>query len=467
MLDRIFGLTARGTTAGTELGAGLTVFLTMSYIIFLQPAILSGQLFGIETGLDAGAVMTATCISAAVASIIMGLYARYPIAQAPGMGENFFMVFSVIPAAATLTAVRAGATTAWQVALGAVFVSGVLFLAISVFGVRSRLITALSPGMKAGIAGGIGLFIAFIGLRNSGFVLADPGTAVRLNTDFSNPDIWLFLAGLFITGALAARKVRGSIFWGIIIVTAMAVVLRLTLPEQSMSGTMLAGFTPGARIISAPPSMAPTFMKMDIAGALNLTMLPFIIVLLFMDVFDTMGTLVGVASMAGFMRNGRLPNVEKVLVSDAVGTVVGAVAGTSTVTSFIESAAGVEQGGRTGLTAVTAGLLFLVALFFAPLFSMVGGYAVITAPALVVVGALMIQGIAGIDWKDFSEALPAFFTMIAIPFTYSIGDGLAVGFISYPVVKLLAGKGRRVGWLSYFMALVLVLYFVLVRGGLS
>lgn len=467
MLDRLFGLGARGTTLGTELAAGLTVFLTMSYIIFLQPAILSGQLFGMETGLDPGAVMTATCVSAALASIIMGLYARYPIAQAPGMGENFFVVFSVIPAAATLASVRAGLTTAWQVALGAVFLSGVLFLLISLLGFRSRLINALSPGMKSGIAAGIGLFIAFIGMRNAGFVLADPGTAVRLNTDFSNPDIWVFLAGLFITGALAARKVRGGIFWGIIITTALSAVLRYTLPEGMLTGTMLAGFAPDHRILSTPPSMAPTFLRMDIAGALNITMLPFIIVLLFMDLFDTMGTLVGVASRAGLMKDGRLPGVEKALISDAVGTVAGAAAGTSTVTSFIESAAGVEQGGRTGLTAVTAGLLFLAALFFAPLFAMVGGYPVITASALITVGALMVQGMAGIDWKDFSEAFPAFFTMIAIPLTYSIGDGLAAGFISYPLVKLLSGKGRAVSWLSYLMAAVLLLYFIVVRGGIS
>jgi AGZA family xanthine/uracil permease-like MFS transporter len=467
MLDRFFRLTSRGSDPGTEMAAGLTVFLTMSYIVFLQPAILSGQLFGMDTGLEPGAVMAATCVSAAVASIIMGLYAGYPIAQAPGMGENFFLVFSVIPAAATLASVRAGATTAWQVALGVVFISGVLFLLISLLGVRSRLVNALSPGMKSGIAAGIGLFIAFIGLRNGGFVLADPGTAVKLNADFANPDIWVFLAGLFITGALTARKVRGGIFWGIIITTGIAAVLRLTLPEGLLSGTMLAGFSPSAKLFSTPPSMAPTLFKLDIMGALNLSMLPFIIILLFMDVFDTIGTLVGVSERAGLVRNGRLPNIEKALVSDAVGTVAGAVTGTSTVTSFIESAAGVEQGGRTGLTAVTTGVLFIAALFFAPLFSMVGGYPVITAPALVIVGALMMQGITGIDWRDFSEALPAFFTMIAIPLTYSIGDGLAAGFISYPLIKLLAGRGRQVGWLMYVMAAVLVFYFVVVRGGMK
>ncbi len=342
-----------------------------------------------------------------------------------------------------------------------------LFLIISLLGVRSRLINALSPGMKAGIAAGIGLFIAFIGLRNAGFVLTDPGTAVKLNPDFTSPDIWVFLSGLFITGALTARKIRGSVFLGIMATTLIAVVLRLTLPETATAGTMLQGFTPSFRIFSAPPSLAPTFMKMDITGALNMTMLPFIVILLFMDVFDTIGTLVGVSSRAGLLRDGRLPNIERALVSDAAGTVIGAVTGTSTVTSFIESAAGVEQGGRTGLTAVTAGVLFLLALFFAPVFAMVGSYAVITAPALVIVGALMIQGIAGIDWTDFSEALPAFFTMIAIPLTYSIGDGLAAGFISYPLIKLLAGKGREVNWLMYLMAFVLLFYFILVRAGLD
>jgi len=465
MLSRYFKLEEAGSTVRTEILAGFTTFLTMSYIIFLQPAILSGSLFGIDTGMDHGSILTATCIAAAVATAIMALYAKYPIAQAPGMGENFFFVFSVIPAAAGLASVQAGEAQAWQIALGAVFISGVVFILLSVFGVREKIMNSISPVMKIGISVGIGLFIAFIGLQNSGLVVSSPGAFLKMNTNFASPDIWVFFFGLVLTASLMARKIRGAVFLGIVGATLFTLVLHSTLSESAFHDSRLfILFSPAGDILSLPPSIAPTFLKMDIAGALNLTMLPFIIVFLVMDVFDTMGTLVGVGERAGFMKDNRLPRVEKAMLSDAVGTVAGAALGTSTVTSFIESTVGIEQGGRTGLTALTVAFLFLSALFFSPVFAMVGSYPPITAPALVVVGSMMLQNLKGVNWKDHTEIIPAFLVMIGIPFTCSIGDGLALGFISYPVIKLLSGRGKDVGWFGYLLAAMLIIYFILVRG---
>ncbi len=488
-LDRFFRLSANGTNARTEIVAGLTTFLTMAYIIFVQPAVLSGAMFGFSTGMDFGAITFATCISAAVATAIMALYARYPIALAPGMGENFFFVFSVLPAAAA-----AGFASPWQVGLGVVMISGILFVALSLIGFREALVDAISPSMKNGIAVGIGLFIAFIGLQNTGLIVtaasiipADPpilapATLVKLNTHFASPDILVFFFGLVLTAVLHTRRVRGSILWGILGAAAVSVAVRVLLPrlapglwalpevQASRLATHLhmpeAGVPFWQWFVSLPPSPAPTAFKMDLAGALSLAMWPFILIFLFMDVFDTIGTLVGVCEQANFMVDNKLPRANRALLSDAAGTVVGACLGTSTVTSFIESAAGVEQGGRTGLTSLTTALLFLLALFFSPLIALVGSYPPITAPALVVVGAMMMQNVRKIDWGDYSEAIPAFLTILGIPLSYSIADGLALGFISYPVVKFLAGRGREVRWLMYVLAVVLALYFVLVRARL-
>ncbi|MDD4734527.1 MAG: NCS2 family permease [Kiritimatiellae bacterium] len=471
-MDRYFRLHENGTSVGTEALAGSTTFLTMAYIIFLQPAILSGLLFGMNTGMDFGAVMVATCVSAAVATAFMGLYANYPIAQAPGMGENFFFVFSVIPAAASMSVVEAGITTAWQVALGVVFVSGVLFLLLSLVGLRALMVDAISPNMKNGIAAGIGLFIALIGMRNATLILPDPATAVKLNVHIASPDILLFFAGLCITAGLQARRVRGAVFWGILVITMLSILARLGLNhapafvrehELVTKSMLMTQFEVMHSVVSRPPSVAPTFMKMSVLHALTLKMAPFIVIFLFMDVFDTIGTLVGVCEQAGFVKDNRIPRVRQAMVSDAVGTVIGAGMGTSTVTSFVESTTGVEYGGRTGLTSVVTALLFLLALFFSPVVKMVGSYAAITAPALVIVGAMMIRSAVRIDWKDYSEAIPAFLTLIGIPFCYSIGDGLALGFISYPVIKLLSGRGREVKPTAYVIGVVLIAYFVLVR----
>jgi len=396
----------------------------------------------------------------------MAMLARYPIAQAPGMGENFFFVFSVIPAATA-----AGFANGWQVALGAVFISGVLFLILSLVGLREMIFNAVSPSMKNGIAAGIGLFIAFIGLQNAGVILKDPGSAVKLNVHFASPDLIVFFVGLFTTAILHARKVRGSILWGIIAATALAIVLKLALASATsplIANSMLVKqFQLATGIVAAPPPLAPTFFQMDIAHALSPEMLPFVFVFLFMLTFDAIGTLIGVCEQAGFMRDNKLPRAKQAMVSDAVGTVAGAALGTSTVTSFIESAAGVEQGGRTGLTGIVVAALFLLALFLGPVIAMVGSYPPVTAPALVIVGAMMAQNVGKIEWKDYTESVPAFLTLIGIPLSYSIADGLALGFISYPIIKCFSGRGREAGWLAYLLAAVLVLYFVFIRSRMN
>ena len=487
MLDRVFRLRENKTTARTEVLAGLTTFLTMAYIIFLQPAILSGSLFGFNTGMDFGAVMVATCVAAALASILMGLWARYPIAQAPGMGENFFFVLSVLPAAAGLAAVKSRETTDWQVALGVVFIAGVLFLVLSLLGLQRTLLNTISSSMRNAIAVGIGMFIAFIGLKNAGLVKPHEATCVALNPQFTSPDLIVFFFGLLVTAGLHARKVRGSIVLGILAATLLAVGLKCALPvpaapdkspETALNAVASSEETrapsdletrfkivkPWEMASLPPPIWGKTLFKMDLVHALNWAMIPFILIFLFMDLFDTLGTMVGVSEQAGLVgKDGQLPRLRQAMTSDAVGTVAGAALGTSTVTSFIESTAGVEQGGRTGLTAVTTGCLFLVALFFYPLVEMIGNYPPITAPALVIVGSMMMWNVTKIAWSEFTEAFPSFLIVIGVPLTYSIADGLALGFVSYPLIKLLAGRGREVKWLMYVMALVLAVYFVLLR----
>ena len=478
MLDRFFRLSENHTTVRTELLAWLTTFLTMAYIIIVQPQVLSGRMFNIETGMDFGAVTTATCIAAALATAIMGLYGRYPIAQAPGMGENFFFVASMLPAAAAMIAaqekagqIAAGSTTPWQVGLGVVFYSGLLFLLLSMLGVREKLMEAISPSMRNGIAIGIGLFIVLIGMDSTGLLLKDPGTGWKLNPRFASPDLIIFFVGLLVTATLHARRVRGAIILGIAASTALAVALKLDLPHVPwlaelplVKNSMLMNkFMLAHGVVDLPPSIAPTLFKLDLVSPLSLAMAPFILIFLFMVLFDTLGTLIGVAEQAGLIRDNRLPHARQALMSDAVGTVAGAALGTSTVTSFIESAAGVEQGGRTGLTALVAAALFLLALFFSPIIDMIGSYRPITAPALIVVGTMMMRNVTKIDWDNYAESLPAFLVIAGIPMTFSIADGLALGFIAYPLVKLFSGQGRDVKWLMYVMAVVLVAYFAVVR----
>jgi AGZA family xanthine/uracil permease-like MFS transporter len=465
MLNSIFQLERHHTSVGTEILAGLTTFLTMSYIIFVQPAVLSGAMFDSPTGMDFGAVTTATCLSAALATVIMGLYARYPIALAPGMGENFVFVLTAIPVSAA-----SGFAHPWQAALGATFIAGILFLVFSLLGVRDKIIAAASPSMKNAIAVGIGLFIAFLGLRNGQLIVSDPGTFVRLTPAIMSPDVLVFLVGLLVAAALTARHVRGAILWGILCSLCAALTIKWSLPLLPLSiaesdlvreSLLVSGFSPVREVVSAPPSLGPTFLKMDLTAAASATMIPVIVIFLFMDVFDTTGTLIGVGEQAGLLVDGKLIRSRQAMVSDAVGTVAGAVMGTSTVTSFIESAAGVEQGGRTGLTAATVAVLFVLAPFFYPVIAMVGSYPPITAAALVLVGTLMARNMTKIAWSDTTEAVPAFLTIVGIPLTNSVADGLALGLVGYPVIKALSGRKHEVSLTMWGLAVLLVGYFVI------
>ncbi|MDP8292551.1 MAG: NCS2 family permease [Candidatus Orphnella occulta] len=444
MIERIFKLKENRTCVRTELIAGITTFLTMAYIIFVNPAILSVNFNGTPTGLDFNAVMLATCLSAAIATFIMGAYANYPIAQAPGMGENFFFV-SVIGAISAL-----GVANAWQVALGIVFIAGLLFLIISLFNVRETLIKVISPSLKNGIAVGIGIFIAFLGLQNANILISNPGTLVQLNNNIINVETGIFAFGLVVISILLIGKIKGAIFIGII----LSAVLSLVLGKVEFTG-----------IVSIPPSIAPTLFKMDIIGVFKLVpiheALSFIIILLFMDIFDTTGTIVGVGEQAGFIKDNKLPRANKALVSDAIGTITGACLGTSTVTSYIESASGVQAGGRTGLTAVFVSLFFVLAIFFSPLVKMIGMFKPITAPALVIVGAMMMKNVVKIDWDDYTESIPAFLTIVGIPLTCSISNGLAFGFIAYPMCRIFSGKVKDTSWLVYLLGAIFLLRYIL------
>lgn len=417
----------------------------MSYIIFVQPAVLSTDFMGRPTGLDFGAVLLATCLASGLASIAMGLWANYPIALAPGMGENFFFV-SVI-----LTLGAAGVVEPWRVALGIVFVAGVIFLVLSIVGVREAIINAVSPSMRYAIAVGIGLFIAFIGLRNAGIIVGSPGTLVSINPKLASADVAVFGIGLLTAAMLQIRGVRGSILGGIAAATAFALLL---------GKIHYTGF------VGLPHIGTPALLRLDIGAALRPQWLPLVAVFLFMNIFDTVGTVIGVSQQAGLMVDGKLPRAGRVLVVDAAATVAGACLGTSTVVTYIESVAGVSAGGRTGVTAIVTGSLFLVALLFSPLVGMVGNYLPITAPAFIIVGSMMMSNAGKIDWDDLSEGVPAFLTLVGIPLAYSIADGLALGFVSYPVLKMLSGKGRQVGVVSYIVAVFLVGYFLFVRSRL-
>jgi adenine/guanine/hypoxanthine permease len=446
MWERLFHLSASHTDVRTELLAGVTTFLTMAYIVFVQPAVLSTDLAGRPTGLDFGAVLVATCLASAFASVFMGLFARYPIGLAPGMGENFFFV-SVLMGLTSL-----GVANPSQTALGMVFVSGVIFILLTLVRVREAVIDAISPSMRNGIAVGIGLFIAFIGLRNGTVIVGKPGTLLGLNSHLASADGAVFILGLVTAGALLVRRARGALVWGILASAGLALLL---------------GKVQFGGVIGLPVVHQRAAFTLDLAGALRPSLVPFIIVFLFMGLFDTVGTLIGVAEQANLLEQDKLPRANRALLVDATGITVGACLGTSTVTCYIESAAGVAVGGRTGLTSVVAGMLFLLALLFGPLIGMIANYPPVTSPALVLVGTMMMQNARKIEWSDYSEAIPAFLVIVGIPLSYSIADGLALGFASFPVIKLLAGRGRDVRWLSYLMAALLALYFLFVRSRLG
>jgi len=426
LLDQIFGLKDENTTVGVELRAGLVTFLTLSYILFVNPQILA------EAGMPRQDVVVATALASAAATLLMGLWANLPFALAPGMGLNVYFTFGVVGALGV----------SWQVALAAVFVEGLLFLALALTGIRGALLRAIPAPIKIATMSGIGLFLAMIGLQNAGVVRDDPRNLVGLG-NLADRSTMLALAGLMLMAALMSRRVKGAILLGILSVSLAA---------------WGSGIAPApASIFTIPSLPQETFLALDFSGLLTGELLVVVLAFLFVDFFDTAGTLIGVGRLAGFVdERGDLPRADRAFSADAVGTTVGALLGTSTVTSYVESATGVEEGGRTGLTAVTVAVLFVVSLFLTPLFVAVP--AIATAPALIVVGALMMRGAKELDWLRIDEAIPAFLTLAAMPLTFSIANGITLGIVSFVVIKVLSGRFREVHPLMYFLAALLVLF---------
>lgn len=427
LLEKLFEIRALGSSVKTECIAGVTTFLTMAYIVVVNPSILAA------TGMDAGAVFTATCIAAAIGSLIMGLVANYPIALAPGMGINAFFAFVVVGAM--------GHT--WQVALAAVFISGSIFLILSLFKVREWIVNSIPISLRFGISAGIGFFLALIALKNAGIVVDNPATLVSLG-DVKRPEALLTIVGFFVICALAARQVTGAVMIGIVLTTAAAIAL---------------GISEFTGVVAMPPSVAPTFMAMDFAGAMNAGIVAIVFTFLFVDLFDTSGTLIAAAQRGNLLdEHGNLPRLKRALLADSVATMGGAALGTSTTTSYIESTAGISAGGRTGLTAVVVGMLFLLCLFFAPLAAVVPACA--TAPALLYVAMLMSSGLAHIQWEDITEVAPAVLTALMMAFSFSIADGIAVGFISYVTIKFVSGNKADLNPSVCAIATLFVLKFV-------
>ncbi|MBN1223894.1 MAG: NCS2 family permease [Candidatus Aminicenantes bacterium] len=443
-LNRHFKLEENKTSVRAELLGGATTFMTMSYIIFVQPAILS------TTGMDKGAVMFATCVSSAIATLLMGILAKYPIALAPGMGHNVF--FSVI--------VCGIMGYSWQVALGAVFISGSLFLILSLAGVWKSLVAAVPESLKHSIAVGIGILIAFIGLQYGGLVVNAPpplpGTTdiLVILGDLTSKPVLLTVCGVGLTAVLMAMRVRGAILIGILATALLGIPLKVVAYHG---------------MLAAPPSVLPTFLKLDILGALKTGLISVIFIFFFLDLFDTIGTLIGVSGPVGFLKDGKLPRADKAMFSDAVGTISGALLGTSTVTSYIESASGISQGARTGLANVFTSFLFMIALFFSPLAEMISGSYTyngmvlrpVIAPPLIIVGYLMMRGVVYIKWDDLTEAIPSFLTIILMPLTFSITEGIVFGFISFSLLKLVSGKGRQVHWIIYFFSALFIIRYII------
>jgi AGZA family xanthine/uracil permease-like MFS transporter len=426
LIERYFRLVENRTTVRQELLGGLTTFLTMAYIVVVNPQILS------QAGMPAEGVVFATCVSAAAATLVMGLYANYPIALAPGMSLNAYFTYSVC----------LGMHVPWRTALGVVFFSGVLFLVLTVTRIREQIVDAIPDCLKHSTATGIGFFIAFVGLRNAKLVVANPATFVGLGS-FADLQVQTACFGLVLTLILMARKVSGAILIGICGTTLVGI---------------LRGISSWPSAIVSMPHPSSTFLQLDLRGAVRLGLLEILFAFLFVDLFDNVGTLVGVCEQGGFIKDGKIPRVGRVLLADAVGTIFGSLAGTSTVTSYIESSAGMAAGARTGLSNLVVALLFLGAMFCSPLATAIPAYA--TAPALILVGALMTQSIARIDWREFSEAVPAFITMLAMPLTFSIATGLSLGLISYTVVKIAAGKYREIDALVWILTVLFILRYV-------
>ncbi|WP_435247657.1 NCS2 family permease [Vibrio sp. nBUS_14] len=427
MFEKLFKLSENGTNVRTEIIAGLTTFLTMAYIIFVNPMILA------DAGMDHGAVFVATCLAAAIGCFIMGFVANYPIAQAPGMGLNAFFTYAVVM----------GMGYTWQVALAAVFVSGVIFIFLSIFKIREWIINSIPMSLRVGISAGIGLFLAFIALGNAGIVVSNPATKVSLG-DITAIAPMLGALGFFLTIALVHRGVKGAVMIAILAITAIGIAI---------------GDVQYGGIMSNPPSLAPTFMQLDFSAVFEIGMISVVFAFLFVDLFDTAGTLVGVATKANLIKeDGKLPRLNKALLADSTATSIGALLGTSNTTSYVESVAGVAEGGRTGLTAVVVGILFLLALFFSPLAGMIPAYA--TSGALFYVAILMMSGLVGIDWRDLTEAAPVVVTCLLMPLTYSIAEGISLGFIAYAAIKLLSGKGRDVSPAVWVMSVIFILKYI-------
>jgi AGZA family xanthine/uracil permease-like MFS transporter len=438
-LEQRFALGAHGTTVRTELLAGVTTFLTMAYIVFVQPAVLAAA------GMDFGAVLTATCLATALATTLMALMANYPVAVAPAMGHNFFFAYSVV----------LGMKVPWRVALGGVAVAGLVFVATAGIGLRERLITVIPASLKHAIAAGIGLLIAMIGLQWSGLIVAAPGTLLALGDLHSRP-VLLAAGALAFTAILMARRVPGALLFGILVSTGIGLPL---------------GIVRYQGLTALPPSLAPTFLQLDLVGAFAPGMVAIVFVFFFLALFDSVGTLVAIASQAGLMRDGAFPRAREALLADAVGTVAGAALGTSTVTAFIESGAGVAAGGRTGLSSLVTAGLFLLSLFFYPLVRMIGGgYQVggtvlypVVAPALILVGTLMIGGLRHVEWDDPTESIPAFLTLVMMPLAVSVTEGVAFGLLAYALLKVGAGRRGEVPPLLLVFALLFLARYAFLK----
>ena len=425
MIERYFRLKENQTTVRAEFLGGVTTFITMAYIVVVNPQILS------KAGMPVEGVVFATCIASAAATLVMGLYANYPIALAPGMSLNAYFTYSVC----------LGMHVPWRTALGVIFFSGIFFLILTLSRVREQIVNAIPECLKHSTAGGIGMFIAFVGLRNANLVVANPATFVSLGS-FSNREAQLACIGLGIMLVLMTRKITGGILIGVLATTVLGI---------------FRGMANWPTSIFSLPHPSATWLQLDLRGALHLGLLEIVFVFLFVDLFDNVGTLVGVCEQGGFVKEGKIPRVGRALISDAVGTILGSLTGTSTVTSYIESAAGVAAGARTGLSNVFVAALFLLAAFFAPLAVAIPGYA--TAPALILVGALMTESIGRVKWDDFTEAIPAFVTLLATPLTFSIATGLSLGLISYTLVKVAAGKFREISPVIWILTLLFIVRY--------
>ncbi|MFP5283061.1 MAG: NCS2 family permease [Actinomycetes bacterium] len=449
VIDRFFGITGHGSTVTKELRAGFTTWLTMSYIIFVNPQVLSSAIPVPNAFVQ---LLMTTCLAAAFGSLAMGLIARYPFAQAPGMGLNAFFAFTVVGALGY----------PWQTALGAVFVSGVLFVVLSVIGARRAIVKAIPMSLKMAITAGIGCFLAFLGLRSAGIVVTNEATLVGLG-DVGAPTAWLAVIGLVVTAVLMHRKVKGAILFGILITSVLAIATRASVyvgPDGNLQA--FSGFPNG--IVGLPVWPADLVGQLDIGAALGLGLFSVVFTFFFVDFFDATGTLTGLAQRAGYLdANGDMPRARLTFSMDGLAAMFGAFVGTSTTTAYVESAAGIEEGGRTGLTATTVGGLFGLSMFLWPLAGAVPGAA--TAPALILVGALMIEGVRHVAWDDVSEAVPAFLTVIAMPLTFSIANGVSFGVISYCAIKLLSGRGRQVSPILYLVALLLISRYVFLGEG--